>query len=48
MSDKDVQVQLARLGFDIETGTPDEFRKTIAVEIKKWGTVVKAANLRAD
>ena len=48
VSDKDVQVQLARLGFDIETGTPDEFRKTIAVEIKKWGTVVKAANLRAD
>ncbi len=48
VSDKGVQTQLARLGFDIETGTPDDFRKTLAAEIKKWGVVVKAANLRAD
>ena len=48
VSDKGVQAQLARLGFDIETGTPDDFRKTLAAEIKKWGVVVKAANLRAD
>ncbi len=48
VADKGVQTQLARLGFDIETGTPDDFRKTLAAEIKKWGVVVKAANLRAD
>ena len=48
VNDKDVQTQLARFGYDIETSTPDEFRKTIAAEIKKWGVVVKAANLRAD
>lgn len=45
---KDVQVQLARFGYDIETGTPEAFRSTILAEIKKWGVVVKAANLRAD
>ena len=48
VNDKDVQVQLARFGYDIETGTPEAFRKTIVAEIKKWGVVVKAANLRAD
>ncbi len=48
VSDKGVQAQLARLGFDIETGTPDDFRKTLGAQIKKWSVVVKAANLRAD
>lgn len=48
VNDKDVQTQLARFGYDIDTSTPDDFRKTIAAEIKKWGVVVKAANLRAD
>lgn len=48
VNDKDVQGQLARFGYDIETGTPAEFRKTIAAEIRKWGGVVKAAKLQAD
>jgi tripartite-type tricarboxylate transporter receptor subunit TctC len=48
VSDKEVQAQLARFGYDIETGSPEDFRKTIGIEIKKWGVVVKAANLRAD
>ncbi|MEQ1772337.1 MAG: tripartite tricarboxylate transporter substrate binding protein [Burkholderiales bacterium] len=48
VNDKDVQLQLARFGYDIETGAPENFRKTIVAEIKKWGVVVKAANLRAD
>ena len=48
VNDKDVQLQLARFGYDIDTGMPEAFRKTIAAEIKKWGVVVKAANLRAD
>ena len=48
VNDRDVQTQLARFGYDIETGTPETFRKTIAAEIKKWGVVVKAANLRSD
>ena len=48
VNDKDVQAQLARFGYDIETGTPEEFRKTIAAEIRKWGVVVKAAKLQAD
>ena len=48
VNDKDVQVQLARFGYDIDTSTPEVFRQTIAAEIKKWSVVVKAANLRAD
>ena len=48
VSDKNVQTQLARFGYDIETNSPDAFRRMIVAEIKKWGAVVKAANLRAD
>ncbi len=48
VNNKDVQTQLTRFGYDIETNTPDAFRKMIVAEIKKWGAVVKAANLRAD
>jgi tripartite-type tricarboxylate transporter receptor subunit TctC len=48
VNNKDVQMQLTRFGYDIETNTPDAFRKMIVAEIKKWGAVVKAANLRAD
>ncbi|HTD89711.1 MAG TPA: tripartite tricarboxylate transporter substrate binding protein [Burkholderiales bacterium] len=48
VNDKEVQTQLARFGYDIETNTPDAFRKMIVAEIKKWGIVVKAANLRAN
>ena len=48
VNNKDVQTQLTRFGYDIETNTPDAFRKMIVAEISKWGAVVKAANLRAD
>jgi tripartite-type tricarboxylate transporter receptor subunit TctC len=28
--------------------TPEEFSTLIAAEIKKWGAVARAANIRAD
>ena len=35
-------------GMDLLVGSPDEFRATIAADRKRWGEVIKSANIRAD
>ena len=39
---------MAALGFDPVANTPDEFAAQIKTEIAKWGTVIRAAGVRAD
>ena len=44
----DVKDKLASLGFNPIANTPAEFGKRIAVEMDKWGKVVRNAKLRID
>jgi tripartite-type tricarboxylate transporter receptor subunit TctC len=39
---------LAKLGFDAQITTPEEFAKFIAVEVKKWPPLLQAAGLKAE
>ena len=39
---------LDKLGAEIKTGTPAEFKKMLADELAKWTAVVKAANIKVD
>ena len=40
-----VRERLATEGVEPLGGTPDEFARLIAAEIRKWADVVKAANI---
>ena len=40
--------RLATLGFEPVVSTPEEFTKQIAIEIEKWGNVIRAANIKAQ
>jgi hypothetical protein len=40
--------RMAALGYGIIGNTPEEFGKQIALEIEKWGKVVRAANIKAE
>ncbi len=44
----DVQERYARAGIEPVGGRPEEFGRLIALEIAKWGKVVKEARLKAD
>ena len=44
----DTQSRYAGAGMDIIASTPEEFRKSIASEIKRWAAVVKAAGIKAQ
>jgi len=43
-----VSERLAALGFQVETGSADAFRKYIAAETKKWGKVIAEAKIKTD
>jgi tripartite-type tricarboxylate transporter receptor subunit TctC len=36
------------MGLDVIGSSPEEFRKMIEEEVKRWALVVKAANIRID
>jgi tripartite-type tricarboxylate transporter receptor subunit TctC len=44
----DNQERLAAMGLEIIASTPDEFRKSIASEIRRWAKVVKDANIKSE
>ena len=44
----DTQTRYAASGMDIIASTPEEFRNSIASEIKRWAAVVKAADIKAQ
>jgi len=48
LKQKDVEEQLNQQGAIPVGDSPEQFRSYIAAEIKKWGAVVKSANIKAD
>src|SRR5262245_6832434 len=48
MRSPDMTERMVALGYGIVGNTPEEFGKQIALEIEKWGKVVRAANIKAE
>jgi len=48
VADKTVQEALLKAGIEPETGTPDQLRSFVEAETKKWGEIVKAANIQPE
>ena len=44
----EVQSRLANEGAKFTPNTPDEFAAFVKAEIAKWGTLIRAAGIRAD
>ena len=44
----DVKASLEGLGYDLPSGTPEEFARYIAAEKSRWGAIIRAANVRLD
>jgi tripartite-type tricarboxylate transporter receptor subunit TctC len=44
----DVREKLAALGFEIQTGTPQEFSALLRSETEKWAKVIKTSGVRAE
>ena len=40
--------RLQGLGLTTEPGTPEEFAALITSELARWGSIVRAANIRAE
>jgi len=47
-ADAKLKAQLADLGGMVLSGSPADFRALIAEEIRKWGKVIRAANIKAE
>jgi tripartite-type tricarboxylate transporter receptor subunit TctC len=48
LADPKLKAQLAAFGAIVMTGSPADFQKFIAVEIEKWGKVVKFAKIKPE
>lgn len=48
MNTAEVKDKLGAVGFDIQTGSPDDFGKMIASEMKRLGKVVRDAGIKAN
>jgi len=46
MSSPDVRAKLTALGVNMPLGSPDDFRKHIADETKRWGEIIKRAGIK--
>jgi tripartite-type tricarboxylate transporter receptor subunit TctC len=44
----EVKERFFNAGAELVTGTPEQFASAVALEITKWGKVIKAANIKAD
>ena len=43
-----VETRFDAMGLDVIASSPEEFRKMIEEEVKRWALVVKAANIKVD
>ena len=48
LADRKMKARLADLGGAVLAGTPADFGKLIADETKKWGKVIRAANIKPE
>jgi tripartite-type tricarboxylate transporter receptor subunit TctC len=48
VSNPDTKAQLAQLGFDAFSGTPEEFAKFVQDQYDLWGQLIKAANIAPE
>jgi tripartite-type tricarboxylate transporter receptor subunit TctC len=48
LADPKLKAQLADLGGMVLSGSPADFRALIGEEIRKWGKVIRAANIKAE
>jgi len=48
LADEQVKARLANVGGTPIPGTPGDFRKIVTDETEKWGSVVRAANIKAE
>jgi tripartite-type tricarboxylate transporter receptor subunit TctC len=48
MRDPQTREALARLGFDVVAGTPEELARWIRLESEKWARVIRASGATAD
>ena len=48
LRDKDLLDSVAQFGATVKPGSPKDFQDFISMEIKRWGEVAKAANIKAE
>jgi tripartite-type tricarboxylate transporter receptor subunit TctC len=48
LAQPDVQARLDKAGFEVVTGTPEQYTQFVRNEIVKWGKIVRAVGLRVD
>jgi len=48
LRDKDLLDSVAQFGATVKPGSPKEFHDFISTEIKRWGDVARAANIKAE
>ena len=48
MADPATRTRLVEVGFEVATGTPEEFRRLLNEETLKWAQVVKQAGVQLD
>jgi tripartite-type tricarboxylate transporter receptor subunit TctC len=48
LADPRIKARFAELGGTVLGGSPPEFGRLVAEEIKKWGKVIRMANIRSE
>jgi len=48
MASADLELRINEQGFDVLTGTPEQFSALLKAEMARWATVVKASGAKAD
>jgi tripartite-type tricarboxylate transporter receptor subunit TctC len=48
LSDKDYRAQMAEGGANVIGGSPEQFRKFIALERRKWGALIQKLGIKGD
>jgi tripartite-type tricarboxylate transporter receptor subunit TctC len=48
LHDEAVRARLATVGADVVASTPDEYRKFMEAEFKKWGPMIKASGIKVE
>jgi tripartite-type tricarboxylate transporter receptor subunit TctC len=48
LRDKDLLDSVAQFGATVKPGSPKDFQDFISMEIKRWGEVARAANIKAE